>query len=183
MVNLTFDIGPRHRTQVTFTRQLDIITITVQNFVPGIWSDFWASLNFGPATSREKNRKWCIWAHYTYAQVGSKTDVTIDISTVAQTCYNIFMFIESSKWDIRSSDIPNINAEIHEESTASDIESPLWAPLNSSHWCYRLNAVDVLDFCWVVDIPNLNRQRYKTHILSRKSYFKTKLWLLFTKEK
>lgn len=69
------------------------------------------------------------------------------------TCCNIFVFFKGSKWNVRTSDIPNIDTEVYEERTAGNVEAPTGAPSDLSYRGYGLNQMDHFLF---LKIPNLN---------------------------
>ena len=55
------------------------------------------------------------------------------------------MLIEGSKRYVRSADVPDVDTEVHQYSTAGYVEAPLGAPLDTPNTSYGLHIVTVLD--------------------------------------
>lgn len=62
------------------------------------------------------------------------------------TCDNIFMFGKSSKRYVRTSYIPNIDTEVHDERAACNVELPVRPPLdfgNGGNSLYHMGVPDL----------------------------------------
>lgn len=96
------------------------------------------------------------------------------ITTPSNPGWNIFMFVETCKRNIRSPDVPHIDARIDNQSTTRYVILSLWAPFDSADTCYCVNCVLA---CWFRQhIPDLKVTIQFNHYLSSQElmYYKKK---------
>ena len=71
------------------------------------------------------------------------------------------MFIKCCTRYIRSSDIPDADAEIDQQSTAGDLMFTLGTPTNSRDRSYGLYTVQISNSLVVLCVPNLEQKESK----------------------
>lgn len=77
------------------------------------------------------------------------------ISSPGDTSCNIFVFIESSKWYVWPSHIPNVDTAINNKCNRSYVKLALWSPLHTADWCNRVDSVLQCRLTW--HIPHLQQ--------------------------